>query len=358
MDDLRDDVRLRDLVERCAPGESLREGVDRILRAGRGALVVLGDDEEVLEICSGGFVIDADFTAHRIAELAKMDGAIICDASAERIHRANVHLVPSSNVPTDESGIRHRSAERAARQTGAPVIAVSESMRTVTLYVATTRYVLDRVDTILARANQALQTLQRYRLRFDEGAIGLSNLEVEDLVTVRDVCSLLQRAEMVLRVADELEWWVIELGREGRLVRMQVDELVAGVEEEREFVVRDHHSARGGRKPETALANLTELTSKEVVDLTEVAWALGLPHSAEDLDAAITPRGYRLLAKIPRIPRGVEENIVKRFGTLQKILRASLDELDEVEGVGETRARMIKEGLSRFVESSLLERYA
>jgi diadenylate cyclase len=348
--------RLLELVERCAPGEPLREGLDRVLRSGRGAIVVLGDEEKTLEICSGGFVIDADFTAHRLAELAKMDGAIVLDVKAERIRRANVHLVPGTNVPTDESGIRHRSAERTARQTGVPVIAVSEAMRTLTVYLDDAKYVLERVDTILARANQALQTLQRYRIRFNEAAQTLGPLEVEDLVTLRDVTSILQRGEMVLRIAEELEWEIIELGRDGRLVRMQVDELVSGVEEEREQVARDYFVARGGRKLETVLSNLAELTSKEVVDLTEISWALGHPSSPEELDAAVTPRGYRLLAKIPRIPRGVEENIVKRFGTLQRVMRASLEELDEVEGVGEARARAIKEGLNRLVESSMVDR--
>lgn len=356
--DVRQNARLLDVVERCAPGEPLRDGLDRIIQAGRGALIVLGDEANVEEVCSGGFVIDTDFTAHRLAELAKMDGAIICDTDGKRIRRANVHLVPSTNIPTEESGIRHRSAERTARQTGQPVISVSESMRTVTLYMGDVKYVLERMDTILARANQALQTLQRYRLRFDEGATSLSSLEVEDLVTLRDVVVLLQRAEMLLRVADELEWWIVELGRDGRLVRMQMDELCGGVAEERELVILDYYVARGGRKPETAIHRLAGLSPGELVDPTEIAWALGHPSSPEDLDAAVTPRGYRLLAKIPRIPQGVEENIVKRFGTLQKVLRASLEDLDEVEGVGETRARAIKEGLSRLVESSMLERFA
>lgn len=356
--DVQRDTRLLDLVERCAPGGALREGLDRIIQSGRGALIVLGDDRTVEDVSSGGFTIDADFTAHRLAELAKMDGAIICDGELRRILRANVHLVPSPQVPTEESGIRHRSAERTARQTGAPVISVSEAMRTVTLYVGDVKYVLERVDVILARANQALQTLQRYRIRFDEGASSLASLEVEDLVTLRDVLSLLQRAEMLLRVADELEWWVMELGRDGRLVRMQTDELVAGITDERELVVRDYYVARGGRKPETCLGRLVGLGPGELADLTEIAWALGHPHSQEDLEEAVTPRGYRLLAKIPRIPAGIEHNIVKRFGTLQKVLRASLEDLDEVEGVGEARARMIKEGLNRLVESSMLERFA
>jgi diadenylate cyclase len=352
--DVRRDSRLVDVLERCAPGEPLREGLERILRSGRGALIVLGDGEVVDKACSGGFVIDSEFTAHRLAELAKMDGAIICDSAAERIKRANVHLVPDPQIPTSESGIRHRTAERMARQIKGPVIAVSEAMHTVTVWVDDVRYTLERTDTLLARANQALQTLQRYRLRFDEVASGLSGLEVDDLVTLREVVSILLRAEMVLRIADEVEWAIVELGRDGRLVRMQLEELLGRVEQDRELVVRDYYVARGGRKAESVIAHLAELSGSEIVDPTQIARVLGHPANHEALDEPVTPRGYRVLARIPRIPQGVEENIVKRIGSLPKIMRASLAELDEVEGVGEARARMIKEGLSRLADSSLL----
>lgn len=354
--DQKRDQRLLEVVSRCAPGDPLREGLDRILHSGRGALIVLGDGDSVKATCSGGFAIDADFTANRLSELAKMDGAIICDADVERIRRANVHLVPATNIPTEESGIRHRTAERTARQTHAPVIAVSEARRTITLYVDDRKYTLDRSDTILARANQALQTLQRYRMRFDESASTLAGIEVEDLVTLREVTGLLQRAEMMVRIADELEWAIVELGRDGRLVRMQADELLAGITEQRDLVVRDYYVGRGGRRADTAIGRLAELSSSEVVNLTEIAWALGYPSAAEELDTAVTPRGYRMLARIPRIPHGVEESIVKRFGSLPRVMRATLEELDEVEGVGEARARMIQEGLSRLADHLVIER--
>ena len=354
--DPRRDERLLEVVRMCAPGQPLREGLERIIRSGRGALIVLGDGENVRQVCSGGFAIDADFTANRLSELAKMDGAIICDPDVETIHRANVHLVPSTGVPTEESGIRHRTAERTARQTHAPVIAVSEAMRTVTLYLDGYRYTLERVDILLARANQALQTLQRYRRRFDEVAANLFGLEVAGLVTLRDVCLTLQRSEMMLRIAMELEWLIAELGGDGRLVRMQADELLAGLREQRSLVVRDYYVARGGRRAETSIAHLDELTASEVVDLTEIAWAIGHPTSDEDQDAPLTPRGYRLLARIPRIPQGVEESIVKRFGSLPRVMRATLEELDEVEGVGEARARTINEGITRLMSNIRVDR--
>jgi diadenylate cyclase len=355
--DPRQDLRLLDVLERCAPGEDLREGLDRILRSGRGAIVVLGDGAEVQKVCSGGFTIDADFTPHRLSELAKMDGAIICDVEGDKIRRANVHLVPGPQVPTAESGIRHRTAERTARQTGAPVVAVSEAMHTVTVYVGDSRYTLDRVDTVLAKVNQALQTLQRYRQRFDEASGALSGLEVEDIVTLRDVVSILQRAEMALRIADDIEFWIVELGADGRLIRMQLEELLGRVEAERELVVRDYHHAKRAAKAEAVIADLAGLTPSELVDQALIARKLGHHVSEEGLDAHVTPRGRRMLTKIPRIPRDVEESIVRRFQTLPKIMRATLEQLDEVEGVGETRARAIKEGLQRLAETSLVDRY-
>ncbi len=223
-----------------APGRPLRDGLDRILQANKGALIVVGDGPEVLSICSGGFLLDAEFSPQRLAELAKMDGAIILAADASRIARANVHLVPSPNVPTTETGTRHRTAERVARSIDVPVIAVSEDLAVITIYLGDQKHALDSVARLLGRGNQALQTLERYRDRLDSVTNNLSALEVEDLVTVRDVVAVLQRAEMVRRIAEEIEGYVVELGSDGRLVLLQLEELMAGVEDERRYVVRDY----------------------------------------------------------------------------------------------------------------------
>ena len=158
----------------------------------------------------------------------------------ERILRAAVQLLPDPSIETTESGTRHRTAERVAKQTGNPVISVSQSMRIIALYVDGLRYVLDDSASILSRANQALATLERYKLRLDEVAGTLSALEIEDLVTVRDVSAVVQRLEMVRRIADEIEGYVIELGTDGRLLALQLDELMAGVDSDRMLVIRDY----------------------------------------------------------------------------------------------------------------------
>jgi diadenylate cyclase len=340
-----------------APGSALRAGLDRVLQAKMGGLIVVGDGPEVLNICSGGFLLDAAFSPQRLSELAKMDGAIILAADASRIARANVHLVPNPNVPTSETGTRHRTAERVARSIDVPVISISEDMAIVAVYARDQKHTLEPIPRLLTRANQALQTLERYKNRLDEVTGSLSTVEVEDLVTVRDVVTVLQRTEMVRRVAEEIELDIIELGVDGRLVRLQLDELMGGVEDDRRLVLKDYFHEDVGWHIDEALEALADLGTEDLLDLKAVGSALHLPDKALDLDEGLQPRGFRLLAKIPRLPEQIIERIVVRFGNLQKVMRATIDDLDDVSGVGETRARAIKEGLSRLAESSILDRY-
>jgi diadenylate cyclase len=348
------DEGVRAVLAYLAPGSVLREGIERVIRAGRGALIVIGWTPEVEPLVSGGFVIDIAATSQRIAELAKMDGALILDEDAARILRANVHLVPDPSVHTSETGTRHRSAERVARQTGQPVISVSESMGMVTLYLEDRKRVVEDVSALLFRANQALSTLERYRSRLDEVSATLSAREVEDAVAVRDVVLALQRAEMMRRIAQEVEDHVVELGSEGRLIQLQLDELVASVGGERELVVRDYLADRR-RKLVKVLDDISDVGTDELLDAERIAEILS--YDGDELDRAVTPRGYRLLSRIPRLPASVIERLVERFGTLPRVMEATIAELDEVEGVGETRARAIQDGLRRLAEASLLERY-
>ena len=340
-----------------APGTPLREGIDRILQAKMGALIVVGDGPPVLNICSGGFLLDAEFTPQRLSELAKMDGAIILASDGTRVARANVHLVPDPDIPTNETGTRHRTAERVARQISVPVITVSEEMGVVSVHYQGNKQTLDRIPRVLARADQALQILGRYKSRLDGVTSALSALEVEDLVTVRDVVTVLQRAEMVRRIAEEIEGYVVELGLDGRLVELQLEELTGGVLSDLRLVGKDYFV----ESPEWMLAQVTSrlahISDDELLDLRVVASLLHLPQE-HDLDSSLQPRGYRLLSKIPRLPETIAAHVIERFGTLPKVMRASLSDLVEVEGVGEARARAIKDGLSRVAESSILDRYA
>ena len=348
-------VELRAALALLAPGRPLRQGIDRILQAGMGGLVVVGDGPNVLNICSGGFLLDAAFSPQRLSELAKMDGALILAGDATRIARANVHLVPDSSVSTTETGTRHRTAERVARSLQVPVIAVSHRMNTITVYVGDHRHEVEPIARLFTRANQAIATLERYRTRLDTDAAALSTLEIEDLVTIRDVINVVQVLEGIDRIAEELERYIVELGEEGRLVRLQLVELIGGVEHDRRHIVRDYRGAERKVPLDQVLDDLSALSTEDLIDPAEVAMALRLPTAA--LDAGVAPRGYRMLSKIPRLPDQIIQNIVDRFGSLQKILRATIEDLDDVDGVGEARAQAIKEGLSRLAEAAILDRY-
>lgn len=352
---------MRASLSAVAPGTGLRDGLERILRGNTGGLMVLGVDKTVESLCTGGFVLDVEFSATRLRELCKLDGALILDRDITKIVRAGVQLVPDASIPTEETGTRHRTAQRVSIQTGYPVVSVSQSMRLIALYVDGQRRVLEDSAAILSRANQALATLERYKLRLDEVAGTLSALEIEDLVTVRDVTAVAQRLEMVRRIATEIAEYVVELGTDGRLLSLQLDELIAGVEPERELVARDYVPQPGtGRRSRTvaeALSELDRLTHTELLELPTVARALGYSGAPETLDSAVSPRGFRLLAKVPRLPGAVIDRLVDHFGGLQKLLAASVDDLQTVDGVGEARARSVREGLSRLAESSILERY-
>ena len=346
---------LRAALQNLAPGTELREGLERILRGRTGALIVIGHDKIVDSISTGGFNINVDFSATRLRELAKMDGAIILDSSAQQILGAGVHLMPDQKIPTEESGTRHRTADRVARETGLPVIPVSSSMHIIALYFDGNRYVLEDSGVVLDRANQALATLERYRARLDEVSDSLSSLEIEDLVTPRDVITVAQRLEMVRRIAAEIENFVIELGTDGRLLALQFEELFSGVDGDRELLIRDYMPSRRSNF-ETISERLANLESATLADPAAIAEALNIG-KVGDLDAPIHPRGYRLLSRVPRLPMSVIERLVSHFGSLQKIMMATAEELQAVEGVGELRARNVREGLSRLAEASILERY-
>ncbi len=352
-----DEELLRHTLAAVAPGTELRDGLERILRGRTGALVVLGHDKVVDAIATGGFPLDVEFSATRLRELAKMDGAVVVDRDVTRIVRAATQLLPDPTIETSESGTRHRTAERVAKQTGFPVVSVSQSMRIVALYVGSRRVVLEDSSQILSRANQALQTLERYKARLDEVTGTLSALEIEDLVTVRDVASVLQRLEMVRRIKDEISDYVLQLGVDGRLLTLQLEELTGGLSDDLDWVVRDYVVEARGLTPAQATAGLTTLGSTELLDLSAVAKAVGFLVVGDSLDASVSPLGYRLLSKVPRLPGAIVDRLVDHFGSLQKLLAAGIDDLMSVDGVGDGRARLVREGLSRLAETSILERY-
>lgn len=351
----KDDGMIRSL-KLVAPGTPLREGLDSILRAKTGALIVIGDTPEVLRLVEGGFQIDTEFTPTGLYELAKMDGAIVLSHDARRILYANAQLIPDPSIPSGETGIRHRTAERVARQTGTLVIAISQRRRVITLYRGADRYSLQDISVILSKANQAVQTLEKYKGVLDKAMINLTALEFEDLVTVYDVARVVQRGEMVLQVVKELENYISELGTEGRLITMQVEELLANVREELLYVIQDYLDSEE-KNAEDVLQAIASWSPDDLLDLSNISRILGYGASASILDLSIYPRGYRILRRIPRLPSQIIENLIRTFKNVQNILKASIEELDDVEGIGEIRAQAIRNGLHRLQEQVMLERY-
>ncbi len=334
-----------------APGTELYNGIENILRSKTGALIVIGHNEQVSRIVSGGFAINADFSASALYELAKMDGAVILSNDARRILYANVELSPDPNLQTSGTGIRHRSAERTARQTGLAVIAVSQRRDVITLFKGPHTYVFQDENKLLAKANQALQTLEKYRRNLNEGLKSLNTLELEDKVTLSDVCSVIKLLEIIYRIADEIEIYTIQLGSEGRLVRMQLEELSASLDKEYGNVVMDYEKMEDrftlGRFSEL----MASLSDEALLDHTRVAGILGYPEDEEMQDAPLIPRGYRQLAHIPRLPQTIITNVIHHHTDFQGMLKADAMEMEEVEGVGEVRARAIYEGLRRKKEA-------
>ncbi|HKU29624.1 DNA integrity scanning diadenylate cyclase DisA [Arthrobacter sp. NyZ413] len=348
---------LKATLGRVAPGTPLRDGLERILRGRTGALIVLGTDRTVESICSGGFEIGIEFSPTRLRELAKMDGAIVCDKDAGNILRAAVQLVPDSSIETQESGTRHRTAERVAIQTGVPVISVSQSMQIIALYVNGLRHVLEGSEKVLARANQALATLERYSARLDQVTSSLSALEIEAMVTVRDVAVTLQRQEMVRRIAEEIAQYVLELGEDGRLLSLQLEELTMGGPGS-DVIIRDYAGADASPDEiDAAVQALLELGPTELIDLGKIAGIIGFAGGLDVLDAGVQPRGYRLLSGLKSVPKAVADRLVDHFGGLQNLMAATIEDLMTVDGIGDQRARTVREGLSRMAEASLLDRF-
>lgn len=351
------DDKVIEILPMVAPGTDLYEGLENILRARTGALIVLGDSEEILSLCDGGFRIDCEMRPTALYELAKMDGAIVLSRDAKRILLANTQLIPNPLIPSLETGTRHRTAQRVAVQTGELVISISQRRNVITLYKGSSKYVMHDVSVILAKANQALQTLEKYKSVLGEVLANLTALEFEDLVTAVDVATAIQRAQMVFRIANEIEKYICELGAEGRLVNMQLEELMVDIEDEGLLVIRDYKSTEEKRQPEEVWKLLSKWSSEDLLDLNLITRSLGHGGSMNALETLLTPRGYRTLTKIPRLPMPVIENLVETFESLPQILDASIEELDAVEGIGEVRARAIKEGLRRLREQALIDQH-
>ena len=353
----RQEPRLVKALEMVAPGTALREGIDNIVHARTGGLIVIGDPDELAFLFSGGIRLDIDYTPALVYQLAKMDGAIALNVNATKIAWCNVQLMPDPTILTSETGTRHRTAERISKQTDALVIAVSQRRDVVSLYVDGSKYILEDIPVVLAKANQALATLDKYRSRLDQVSTRLTALEFEGGVTLHDVLTVLQRAELATRMAVEIERYIVELGTEGRLIEMQLEETMVGVAGDKAALVHDYLAEHSDEAFASALDQVGRLPQQDLLDFGRLAEVLGYDRKLNTLDYPTSPRGYRVLGKIPRLPRIVVSAIVRSFGGLDELLAATDPDLERVEGVGELRAKEIREGLRRLQEINLVDRY-
>ena len=355
MDDFFSGKKAITTLKMISPGTSLRIGIDHVLKAKTGGLIVIADRDEVMKIVDGGFNINADYSPAYLYELAKMDGAIVLSGDIKKILYANAQLIPDYSIETGETGTRHRTAERVAKQTGGIVIAISQRRNVITVYQGDKKYVIDDISKIFTKANQALQTLEKYKSVLDQAIISLNALEFKDLVTLYDVVLVVQKIEMVMRVTNIIEKYIVELGVEGMLISMQVDELMGTTKIDQNQILKDYQ--RNDMTLSEFKKKIISLSSEELLDLANIAKMIGYTGFSESMDMPIRPRGYRILNKIHRLPSTIIENLVNYFEDFQDILNASIEDLDDVEGIGEIRAKYIKNGLIKMQELSLIDRH-
>ena len=346
---------LINILKIIAPGTKIREGLDNILKAKTGALIIIGDSKEIMDIVDGGFKIDEEYTPARLYELAKMDGAIILSKDLKRILLANTQIIPSSKISTDETGTRHRTAERTAKQTGELVISISQRRNIITVFKGDFRYTVEDTSKIITKANQALQTVENYKKVFDTKLKVLNEYEFNDIVTLDNVITCIQRAEMVMKVAEQVKRCIYELGDDGILVKMQLEELIEDLPNEELLIIKDYIAPGRRFVAEKVLQNIQNSSQDEFVQAETIAKALGYEQFDNYEEVAVYTRGYRILNKIPRMPGVIVTNLVKAFKSFQHILLADVDKLDEVEGIGEVRARTIKQSLRRMQEQFMFD---
>lgn len=351
------DDKISELLKSIAPGTPIRDGLENILRAKTGALLLITDNNDIIkDIVDGGFSINEEYTSSKLYELAKMDGAIVLSGDLKKILFANAQLIPSREIETRETGTRHRTAERTAKQTGELVISISQRRNIITIFKGHFRYILEDTNAVLNKANQGIQTLERYKKVFDNKLNILNEYEFNDIVTLENVIDVIQRAETVMRIVDEIQVQIDELGNDGRLVKMQLEELIGGLEKEEVLIIKDYMaSTKKKRAAEKILNELSEIPYEDLMKETTISKILGYETFDNYDEVGVYTRGYRILNKIPRMPNNIVENLIMSFKSFQYILAADIESLDEVDGIGEVRARTIKQSLKRMQEQFIFE---
>ena len=322
------------------PGEPLRKGVDLIADKKSGGLIVIGSSNKLEKISSGGINLkNCSYTPEMLSELAKMDGAVIVDENVSTILKANVHLNPSDNLQTSETGTRHRTAERVSAETNLKVIAVSEESSAIKVFHNMKVIELEEPAMILGRVNESLQSVDRMRRRFDEVLLQLGELEIEDTITNQQVLTVIQRGELLIRLANQVKNEAENLGEEAGIVMIQIESLESGVEYTLSLVLKDHLPSKKYRNIKKAKSEISNMTYEELNTISHLGSILLM----QPLDEISTPRGYRVLARLPGLPDNLHDPLIKKFKTLPKLLGAPTDKLFQVDGIGRNRAQQLRD---------------
>ena len=322
------------------PGQPLRNGVDLVADKKTGALIVIGTSAKLEKISSGGITLNnCSYTPEMLSELAKMDGAIIVDANVNNILKANVHLNPSDNIPTSQTGTRHRTAERVSVETELSVIAVSEESSTIKVFSDNSVNELEESSIIFGKVNESLQSIDRTRRRFDDAVLELGEIEVENTLTNQQVLEVIQRGELLGRLSQQVRKEATDLGEDSGLVMIQIDSLESGVRNTLDLVLKDHLPAKRFRNINKAVDEIANLTYEELNSIQHLGSVLFM----ESLDEVSTSKGYRILARLPGLPDNLHDSLIQKFKTLPNLLTASTDKLFEVEGIGRSRAQQLRE---------------
>ncbi|MBS3080075.1 DNA integrity scanning diadenylate cyclase DisA [Candidatus Pacearchaeota archaeon] len=329
-----------DVLKKLSSGTELREGINDIVKGGMGAIIVAASPK-VMQIAKGGFKVNCKFTSKRLTELAKMDGAIILSEDFRKILFANVYLVPDSSLTSSETGIRHQVAERTAKQINGMVIAASQRKRDITIYYGNHKYSLQHTETLLRRATETLQILEKQREVFDELLVNMNVLEITNLVSVGDVCRVLHRIEIMRKMTNIINENIIELGKDGIILRMRMREITRGIEKEEDMVIKDY------KLKQNRLRNFfDDLNFEEILDLETIAKYL----FKEALDKEISPRGYRILSKTS-LPKPDVDKLLVNFSSLDKILNAEDSSIAKIIG---DRSKTFKKEINQLREQILV----
>ncbi len=345
---------LENIFTLIAPGTPLRSALNRIQEAELGALIVIGDPKNIEQYIGGGFRIDAPYTPQLVYELSKMDGAILLSEDIEIIYGANIQLQPDSDIKTDESGTRHRTADRLAKQTEYLVLAVSERRHKITVYKGSFRYTLNDIQDLIVKSSQAITALEKYSTAIQHYLANLTILEFDNMVTLNEVVEIIKKYALLFKIADELEGYIIELGNEGRLIEIQYEEIMQDIEEGIINIIRDYKN--NSMKEREIFDLIRELTKEELLNMNKISSILGYGIKSVNFDEKITPKGYRIISTIKRLSKKDIDLVVEKYDQFSNILSADAISISKVKGISKLKADHIARGLLRIKNTLMMEK--